>query len=60
MLTVFLLIKETWPSTKAESNRRDPSGLSGLGIDLLHTGGLRGPAIKNAFSLTRNEDPLGP
>lgn len=41
VLTMFLLIKERWPSTKAESNRRDLSGLSGLSIDLLYTGGFR-------------------
>lgn len=50
MLTVFLLIKERWPSTKAVSNRRDPSGLSGLSIDLLYTGGF-GPSYKQCIFL---------
>lgn len=57
MLTVFLPIKERWPSTKAESNRRDPSGLSGLGIDLLYTGGF-GPSNKQCIFFDENEDPL--
>lgn len=42
------------PSTKAESNRRDPSGLSGLSIDLLYTWGF-GPSVK-AF-LGRKQKP---
>lgn len=58
VLTVFLLIKERWPSNKAESNRRDPSGLSGLGIDLIYTGGFR-PRNKECIFFDENEDLLG-
>lgn len=58
VLTVFLFIKERQPSTKAEFNRRDPSGLSGLTIDLLHTGGF-GPSNKQCISFDKHEDLLG-
>lgn len=62
MLTVFLPLRGRWPSTKAESNRRDPSGLSGLGIDPFpYRGGgmIRGPSNKQCIFFDESERPTG-